>query len=321
LYEIFQALFPPASITGAPKARTMEIIQILENSPRRIYTGCIGYATSDRKAQFNVSIRTLLVDRYEDSAEYGTGGGITWGSIDSAEFDESLAKAKILSVRMPGFSLLESLLWEPGKGYFLLEYHLARLRDSAEFFSFKVDTLTVQGYLDRLAASFRENPQKVRLLVDEHGNLTSEAETIQLPGERRSLKVCLSTVPVDSSNPFLFHKTTNRLVYDQARRSCPGGGESWDEVILWNEKGEVTEASTANLLFERDGKLYTPPVTCGLLPGTYRAWLLDRGKIEEKVIRLEELSSFSRIVLINSVRKQRLAEVYEPEGLSLDALP
>jgi para-aminobenzoate synthetase / 4-amino-4-deoxychorismate lyase len=316
LYEIFQALFPPASITGAPKPRTMEIIEKLENSPRRIYTGCIGYASPDRKAQFNVSIRTMLVDRLDMSAEYGIGGGITWGSVDSAEFEESRAKAKILTVRMPHFSLLESLLWEPGKGYFLLDYHLTRLRDSAEYFAYKVDIPSIRRYLDGLAESFGAQSLKVRLLVDDKGQLTSEVENILSQDEKQSLRVCLASTPVDSSNPFLFHKTTHRLVYEQARRSCPEEeGHPWDDVILWNEKGEITEASMANILVEREGELYTPPVDCGLLPGTYRAWLLDQGKIKKRIIRLEDLFDFSRIYLINSVRKQRVARVFTSENL------
>jgi para-aminobenzoate synthetase/4-amino-4-deoxychorismate lyase len=318
LCDIFKSLFPPASITGAPKRRTMEIISILENAPRRIYTGCIGYAGPNRRAQFNVSIRTMLVDRLEMSAEYGIGGGITWGSVDEAEFEESRAKAKILSVRMPAFSLLESLLWEPGKGYFLLDYHLARMRDSAEYFSYKVDIPSARRYLDNLAASFSAQPQKVRLLVDEQGMMQGDAETVRGRDTSISLKVCIAGLPVDSKDPFLFHKTTNRMVYEQARLSCPlDNGEPWDDVILWNEKGEVTETSTANLLFERDGTLLTPPVSCGLLPGTYRAWLLDLGKIEEKVIRLEDLSDFSRVYLINSVRGERVAQIASPESLKI----
>jgi para-aminobenzoate synthetase/4-amino-4-deoxychorismate lyase len=200
LFEIFQALFPPASITGAPKARTMEIIRNLENSPRRIYTGAIGYAGPNRKAQFNVSIRTMLVDRLEMSAEYGIGGGITWGSVDSAEFEESKTKAKILSVRMPNFSLLESLLWEPGQGYFLLEYHLARLRDSAEYFDYKVDLFSIREYLGSLAGTFNPQPKKVRLLIDEQGQFKSEAETIERLDQSKSLRVCLAAAPIDSSD-------------------------------------------------------------------------------------------------------------------------
>jgi para-aminobenzoate synthetase/4-amino-4-deoxychorismate lyase len=291
---------------------------LLENTPRRIYTGSIGYAGPNRKAQFNVSIRTLLVDRIKVSAEYGTGGGITWGSVDSAEFEESQAKARILSVRMPVFSLLESLLWEPGKGFFLLDLHLARLRDSAEYFAYPVDIPSIRRHLIDLAGSFDPKPKKVRLLIDERGRVRSEAEAIDRPARIAPLRVCIAPAPVDSSDPFLFHKTTYRQVYDHARQSCPDrGGEDWDDVLLWNEKGELTETSTANLLFRLGENLYTPPISSGLLPGTYRAWLLGRGKIKQKIVRLEELADISKIYLINSVRKRREARVFIPETMRI----
>jgi para-aminobenzoate synthetase / 4-amino-4-deoxychorismate lyase len=310
LCDIFQALFPPASITGAPKARTMEIIQELENSPRKIYTGCIGYAGPNRTAQFNVSIRTMLVDNHENVTEYGIGGGITWGSVDSAEYEESRAKARILTVRMPRFSLLESLLWEPQDGYFLLDEHLDRLYDSADYFSFKVDIPTIRQELERLACSFSQQPQKVRLLVDEKGRATFEADPIQPVEEGSHLKVCLASEPVNSADPFLFHKTNHRQVYEQARLSCQKENHQiWDEVLLWNERGEVTEASMANIAFAQDGELFTPPVSCGLLPGTYRAWLLKQGKIKEKILRIEDLKECSRFFLINSVRRRREARL------------
>ena len=115
------------------------------------------------------------------------------------------------------------------------------------------------------------------------------------------LHVCLAATAVDSANPFLYHKTTNRVVYEQALAACPG----YADVILWNEKGEVTESSIANIVVELDGKLYTPPIPCGLLPGTYRAYLLEQGKVKERVIRKEDLSNSPHIYLVNSVRKER----------------
>jgi para-aminobenzoate synthetase/4-amino-4-deoxychorismate lyase len=315
LREIFRALFPPASITGAPKARTMEIILELETSPRGIYTGCIGFISPDRKAQFNVAIRTLLIDKAEARAEYGVGGGITWDSIDSAEFEEAQTKAKILSVRIPGFSLLESLLWTPEGGYFLLDLHLARLADSAAFFSFPVEINAVKKHLLALAGDFGQGPQKVRLLLDECGRITSQTENLRLTAEQRPLRLCLARNPVDPADPFLYHKTTHRRVYEQARASCPEEqGRHWDDILLWNGEREVTEACTANVLVDLDGVLVTPPVSCGLLAGTYRAWLLEQGKIKEKIIKLDDLLKSPRVYLINSVRKQREAQVFFPEA-------
>ncbi len=310
LSDICQALFPPASITGAPKPRTMQIIAGLETTPRQVYTGCIGYYSSARQAQFNVAIRTVLLDQTTGLLEYGVGGGITWDSLDSAEFEECQTKAKILTVQIPSFSLLESLLWTAEEGYFLLEYHLARLSDAAAYFSYSLDLAAIRRRLVEQSGAFGPGAWKVRILVDECGQITIEAAALPLAEPQSRLRICLAPKPVDSSDPFLYHKTTHRRIYEQARASCPDeGGRPWDDVLLWNERGEVTEACTSNILVELDGILYTPPVSCGLLPGTYRAWLLDMGNVKEKVVHIDDLPKCQRVYLINSVRKQREAQI------------
>lgn len=304
LIEILRALFPAASITGAPKASTMKIIEELETSPRKVYTGCIGFASPKKLAQFNVAIRTAIIDCDQDSVEYGVGGGITWDSVDKSEYEECLTKAKILSVSLPEFSLLETLRWTPIHGYFLLDLHMRRLWDSAKYFDFSVDIRDVRAYLDKLVTCFGSKDHKVRLLVDENGSIRTEANPL-LEESKQTLKVCLAKEPVDSGDPFLYHKTTNRKVYEQANVLCPG----YDDVILWNERGEVTESCIANLVVELDGNLYTPPVSCGLLPGTYRSWLLSQGKVRERIILLEQLDECTRLFLVNSVRGQKAARL------------
>lgn len=145
--EIMTALFPCASITGAPKPRTMEIISELETTPRRIYTGSIGYIAPDRKAQFNVAIRTVLIDRKAEQAEYGFGGGIVWDSDSTDEYNECQVKARILTSDRPEFSLLETMLWTSDIGYFLLDYHFKRLLDSAEYFDYNADIERIEESL------------------------------------------------------------------------------------------------------------------------------------------------------------------------------
>ncbi len=299
LSEILKALFPPASITGAPKARTMQIIAELETDPRQIYTGSIGVVSPNRKMQFNVAIRTVLIDKIKGQAEYGVGGGIVWDSAEMAEFEESQTKAKILAERPPDFSLLETILWTPENGYYLLQHHLARLKDSAVYFSFSADIDAIRDKLFSLTRTFPLTAHKVRLLVAKNGCITCESEALPHSITKHIRCVCLAQSPVDSSNPFLYHKTTNRLVYDQALTACPG----YDDIILWNEKGEVTESCIANIVVELDGELYTPPVRCGLLAGTFRADLIEQDKVREKIIRREDLARSSHIYLINSVRK------------------
>ena len=151
LGEIFRALFPAASVTGAPKVRTMQIIAELEPLPRRLYTGTIGFFAPGRRAQFNVAIRTLLANRRTGCAEYGVGSGITWDSDPEAEWQECRAKARILAPPVPAFSLLETMRWTPEEGYFLLERHLERLQDSALYFGFRLDLAALRLELERLS--------------------------------------------------------------------------------------------------------------------------------------------------------------------------
>jgi para-aminobenzoate synthetase/4-amino-4-deoxychorismate lyase len=300
LCEILKALFPPSSITGAPKPRTMEIIAELEHTPRRIYTGSVGFMSPLRTAQLNVAIRTVLIDKAQGEAEYGVGGGIVWDSIDTMEFEECQTKARILTQRVPDFFLLESILWTPEEGYFLLPYHLARLADSAAYFSFSADMDAIRNKLDSLGRTLPKAAHKVRLLVARDGGITLQYEALD-DAVAQPLHCCLAPAPIDPSHPFLYHKTTNRGVYDQALAALPG----YADCILWNEKGEVTESCIANVVVELDGELYTPPIQCGLLPGTYRALLLEQNKVKEGVIRKEDLAKSPHIYLISSVRKER----------------
>lgn len=304
LAEIFQALFPCASITGAPKAKTMEIIKAIESAPRRIYTGAFGWLKPGRQAHFNVAIRTALVDRRNGHASYGVGAGITWDSDGHEEYRECLDKAAVLSRPSQDFALIETLRWAPGKGYFILPEHLARLQASAEYFNYPCSAERVDSYLQALVEDFASTPQRVRLLLHADGRLEGTFLPIET-APSQSLKLRFAQSPVDSRDPQLFHKTTRRGIYQTALSEA---GDA-DEVVLWNEQGEVTECCTANLVIEKNGALVTPPVTCGLLPGTYRAFLVRRGVIGEAVISREDLQRSPRIYLVNAVRKWRKAEL------------
>ena len=195
--EIFAALFPCASITGAPKISTMRIITELERTPRKIYTGSIGYIAPSRKAKFNVAIRTALIDRESRSAEYGVGGGIVWDSSSTDEYAEALLKASVLTEPTQNFSLLETMLWSPKEGFFLKDKHNARLLDSAEYFDFpisseprwlsspndnegvskpQVSKNILEAYLDEISSQFI-SPQCVRLLFDKNGELNFRINT------------------------------------------------------------------------------------------------------------------------------------------------
>jgi para-aminobenzoate synthetase/4-amino-4-deoxychorismate lyase len=293
--EALGALFPCASITGAPKVRTMQLIAEIEDSPRGIYTGAIGSIGPGRAAQFNVAIRTIHVDRERELAEYGTGGGIVWDSVPDEEYEETRAKALVVTSPPPRFALLETMRWHPTSGFTLLERHLGRLLDSAAYFGRRVDRELVVARLES-AVDGKQGAQRIRLEVRRDG--TIEVESVDLSPGKRRWSVALAAGPIDPANRFLFHKTTVRETYDTARAGRPEA----DDVLLWNPRGEITESTIANVVVRRGGELLTPPVDCALLPGTLRAELLDRGRIREEIVRVDELAEVEAVFLINSVR-------------------
>jgi para-aminobenzoate synthetase/4-amino-4-deoxychorismate lyase len=295
VFDWFQALFPCGSITGAPKISTMKTIAELEGSPRGVYCGAIGFITPEKNAVFSVPIRTVVIDSENGRAKYGVGGGITWDSTPQGEFEELYAKAQVLTARRPAFSLLESLRLEGGS-YPLLAYHLQRLEASAAYFGFRADSEEAETLLAKLAGQYPDGTHKVRLLMDRRGAFTADAQpALPVSGP---VKAVLASAPVNSADPFLFHKTTHRQAYESAQQAA---GDAF-AALLWNENGELTEFTIGNLVVEKDGRFFTPPVRCGLLAGTFRQQLLDSGKIAERVIMKDSLGEWDAIWFINGVR-------------------
>lgn len=309
LEDLFAAMFPCGSITGAPKISSMDIIRSLESTPRGIYTGAIGYMSPDGRGHFNVAIRTVVLDRARGLAEFGVGSGIVWDSVDHDEYDECVLKAEMLRdgsdevpagasyivADPPDFELLETILWTPESGFVLLERHLDRMRASARCFGFVCALDDVRSLVADAVEDLR-GPARVRVMLDADGGVRCEAMDL-LPVPER-LRTALALEPVNRSDVFLYHKTTKRGRYNRARASRPHN----DAVILWNELGEVTEGTEANVVIAREGRKVTPPIECGLLPGILRAELLAAGEIEESRISREELVAAEEVWLINSVR-------------------
>ena len=295
LADVFAALFPCGSITGAPKIRTMQIIAELEHEPRGIYTGCMGYWSPGEEACFNVAIRTAHLDQKKGQIEFGVGSGITWGSVAEAEYAECLVKAQVIRVRHPDFRLLETVLFADG-AYYLLDRHLQRLADSAAYWGFTCDLVGIKKVLGEEANLLAKSSFRVRLLLAESGEVAIESHPLTPP---RRLKVALAGEKVDSGDSFLYHKTTHRAVYERHLASRP----DCDDVILRNERDEVTECCVGNLILEINGVRYTPPVESGLLAGTFRAELLARGEICQRVIMSDELAGADALYLVNSVRR------------------
>lgn len=301
LEEIFMALHPSASVTGAPKVRTMELLAGLETQPRGIYTGAIGHVPPDGNARFNVAIRTAVVDRTAGRIQFGVGSGIVWDSDADAEYDECLLKSAVLGRRAVVFDLLETLKWTDTAGFLLADRHLDRMAASADYFGIPWSRDSVYDALMSAVVGAR-GARRVRLLLGRDG--AARVELGELTPLVAPLRVAFAQTPVSSADVWLHHKTTNRAVYDSARAAVP----SVDDVVLWNEREEVTESTVANVVAEIDGARVTPPVSSGLLAGTFRAELLARGQIAERVIRREELRGVP-LWLVNSVREWCRAEL------------
>ncbi len=309
LVDIFRALFPCGSITGAPKRRSMEIITELEKSSRGLYTGCIGYIAPEMsQAVFSVAIRTVVIDKDTGAGFLGVGSGITWYSSPDAEFEECLAKGLFAQNISPDFSLIESLFYEKGSGYFLIERHIKRLADSAHYFGFTFDQSSARTILEKYSQAISESA-KVRLVLSRNGSFSVEVQPLVSSTCSAASLITFADEPVDSSNYFLYHKTSNRELYRRELEKKPG----CEDVIFVNERNEVTEGANNNIVIRKGGMLLTPPITCGLLPGTLRAHLIETGEIAERVLTPADLEQADEIYLINSVRKWRQVRLVNSE--------
>jgi para-aminobenzoate synthetase/4-amino-4-deoxychorismate lyase len=302
LLDTFRALFPSGSVTGAPKVRTTRIIADLEDSARGPYCGAIGYlappGSDEPRANFNVAIRTVVLDTRTRTAEYGVGGGITHDSSASAEYEEIVAKARVLTDARPAFGLFESLRHEPDEGFRHLDEHLDRLAASARYFGFRFELEAASAALKRAVIEVT-GPSVVRLTLARDGGLSTDVR--DLPPADDAVRVALDDEPVDPSDVWLFHKTTRRAPYERRRERR----RDVDDVLLVNGRGEVTESTIANLAVRLDGVWVTPPVDAGLLPGTYRKVLLREGRMTERPVTVNELRGAGELALVSSVRGWR----------------
>ena len=301
LAEIFSATFPCASVTGAPKTKSMEIISKLEMTARGVYTGTLGYVKPNREASFNVAIRTMVIDKLAHQASYGVGGGIVWDSSAESEWEESLLKAQVLEFPTASFELFETIKYDPQEGVCLLEEHISRLRMSSEYFSWPFKEAIARNLLNGVKS---DEALRIKLVMTRDGKLSFKTSPLPAFGDLIRLK--LAKRPIDSNNIFLFHKTTNRRVYEEAKKDV----KKCDDVILYNEREELTETTIANLYVEVDGSLLTPPLDCGLLPGAFRASMLSKRAAFERVLYKEDLLASNNIFIGNSLRGLQKALLY-----------
>lgn len=317
LFDFFSSLFPCGSVTGAPKIRAMEIIDELESAPRGVYTGAIGHITPQRDFSFSVPIRTIVMDR-DGRGVLGTGSGIVADSTPQAEFDESLLKAAFLDDPQPSPELIETILWRPTEGYWLLDMHLDRLVESATYFRYPCTLEEVGDALIDFASELEsdsdvESAWRVRLLLAATGAMSITASPIGVGPAPSGLEtIVLHDVPVDSQDPHLFHKTTRRQFYDQVFAS-EAESRNHIDVVFFNERGELTEGSRTNIFVEIGKEIYTPPIACGLLPGTLRRSLLEdsQSRVVERVLSRNDLELADRIFVGNSIHGLRPVKIAE----------
>ena len=322
LGDVFAALFPSASITGAPKVSTSRIIAELEPLPRGMYCGAIGFggpSPTGPRWTFNVGIRTVTIDRRSGQAHYGTGGGITIDSNPAEEHAEAMLKARVLQRRSGVLHLLETMRWDPDTGIRHRDAHVARVLDSARYFDVPLDPAVVADALDAAidaainaaidtASVEVRSPLRLRLLVDRAGVPSVDVAALsQDPGHRGpgpppsgplAVGLALDDVPVDPDDPWLHHKTTVRAVYEEAAARHPDA----DDVLLVNVRGEVTETTIGNVVVRLDGEWVTPPLASGLLAGTERAARLAAGDIAERVVTVADLDRATAFGRLNAVR-------------------
>jgi para-aminobenzoate synthetase/4-amino-4-deoxychorismate lyase len=318
--QIFGALFPCGSVTGAPKIRAMQLLSELEQQPRGVYTGAIGFFSKEQSV-FNVAIRTLALE--QERGVMGVGSGIVIDSNPADEWRECLLKAQFLTDQggpaarpAPGsFSLIETLLWN-GE-YPLLDLHLDRLEDSANYFAFPFNRATARASLNQpntkgapgpgFETGESTTPRKVRLLLHPDGSLQITSEPIPA-STREPLRVRICPSRIDPADPMYFHKTTHRPLYAEALKEAHGAG--FDEVLFFNLGNELTESAIHNVFIQKAGRLLTPPIACGLLPGVHRRHILASDpNAAEQILMLEDLRQADAIYLSNAVRGLRPAVI------------
>lgn len=300
LKELLAGIYPPGSITGAPKIRAMELIAELETEARGVYCGAIGHIAPGGRSQFNVAIRTPVIMRGGEG-EMGIGSGVVYDSGGGSEYEECLLKMKFLTDPPKPFELIETMLYAPGEGVWLEERHMERLQASAAYFAFQFNEENVRGAIAAAIEGHREQRLRVRLTLAEDGTSNVTVTELGQDATPSLMRYVVSPTRLNSADPFLYHKTTRRELYDREWRKYHDEVGA-DEVIYLNQDGELAEGSRTSIFVQRGEVLVTPPLSAGLLPGTLRAELLASGRAVEESLRLKDLERGDACYLGNSVR-------------------
>lgn len=306
LKDLLAGIFSPGSVTGAPKIKAMELIRGYETEPRGVYCGAIGHIGPDQTALFNVAIRTPVVFR-DGRGEMGIGSGVVYDSVGAKEYAECLLKMKFLTDPPKELGLIETLLYTADDGFWLLDRHLARLENSARYFDFPFDPALIKNALHAAVDKAVAPRLRVRLVLNEFGKPTITTTPLDPQADDQMIRYVISPTRLDPSNALLYHKTTRRELYDREWQQYHDAVGS-DEVIYLNTKGALAEGSRTNIFVENNGRLLTPKLEAGLLPGVLRAELLENGEAHEAVLTPSDLETADKVFLGNSVRGLQLAK-------------
>lgn len=293
--DIMDAIFPGGSITGAPKLRTRQLIRELETEPRGVYCGALGFI-GPHEAQFSIPIRTLSITGKR--GEMGVGSGITYDSNAKHEYQECALKARFLTHRTKSFQLIETMLWD--KQYLLLREHLHRLQQSAKYFDYPVNLSMIKKQLRHYTKQFLDNHAYIiRILLHQNGavHITHHSRDA---AHHSSGRVLFSKYHTNSTDVFLYHKTTNRTLYDKEYTRYTKLG--YVDVVFCNEHGNVTEGAISNIIIKKNNTYYTPPVSCGLLPGVFRTHFMKTHSVTEKILIPADVHNADEVYMCNSVR-------------------
>ncbi|NDE89909.1 MAG: aminodeoxychorismate synthase component I [Alphaproteobacteria bacterium] len=301
LTEFFKAIYAPGSVVGAPKIHAMELIHELEDAPRGIYCGAIGMLGPESEKVFNVAIRTavLFPDKEKTyKGEMGVGSGIVYDSRAQSEYDECLLKTKFFTATHAPFGLIETLRCDKNDGFYLFDRHLDRLIASAQYFAISCDRAALHiALLDHVVGQKAEH-LRVRLELSADAAIQISSAPLEAMALQQTLTFTIAPKPIHSANVHLYHKTTQREFLDTPRQQS-----GVDEVVFLNERGELTQGSYTNIFLEQaDGSYLTPPISAGLLAGTFRAEFMETHRVIEKTLYPHDLTTAEQIYLGNSVR-------------------
>ena len=314
--DVLKAAFPPGSVTGAPKSRAIEIIDELERESRGVYCGAIGIFKPGGDFLLNVAIRTIV--QRDGLCELGVGSGIVADSDPELELWEVLLKGRFVEAEPIKFDLLETLLYDTKTGYAYLSAHIARMLSSASYFGYALSEQAIRETLAKAEADIKSSHPdggrrfRVRLLSTECGRLRTECREIET-SPSKPIRLLLAQRRIDPEDVFLYHKTTNREAYDSDLADANARG--FTDMVYTNAHGHLTECVVTNVAVRLKGRWYTPPVECGLLPGIWRADLLQSGGADERVLTLDDLAEAEEVTIGNSVRGTiRVDSVCSPDG-------